>query len=71
MTSPRLTERQREVLACVVEGLANKEIASRLSVSLQTVKWHVSKLLLAHGVETRASLVREALQDPGESVRAP
>jgi DNA-binding NarL/FixJ family response regulator len=37
-------------------------IAAQLGISLQTVKWHVSRLLSAHGVETRTSLVREALR---------
>ena len=34
-----LTEREREILACLVEGLSNQEIAERLHLALKTVKW--------------------------------
>lgn len=60
--SPNLTTRQCEVLDLLVKGLPNKEIAARLGISLQTTKWHVSRLLAAHGVDSRTSLVREVLE---------
>ncbi len=41
----RLTAREREVLALVEQGLANKEIAQRLSIALPTVKNHVHNIL--------------------------
>ena len=53
-----LTPRQREVLTRIVAGLSNKEIAADLDISLQTAKWHVSRLLAAHGVVSRVALVR-------------
>lgn len=39
-----LTEREKEVLQCSVEGLSNKEIADKLFISDKTVKIHVSKI---------------------------
>jgi DNA-binding NarL/FixJ family response regulator len=53
---PRLTAREREVLALVVDGYQNKEIAARLHVSLSTARFHVSKLLRKHGVQGRREL---------------
>jgi DNA-binding CsgD family transcriptional regulator len=55
-----LSARQREVLDAVVGNRANKEIASRLNITVRTVKFHVSSLLSKFGVETRAELARRA-----------
>jgi DNA-binding CsgD family transcriptional regulator len=55
-----LSARQREVLDAVVSNRANKEIASRLNITVRTVKFHVSSLLSKFGVETRAELARRA-----------
>jgi DNA-binding NarL/FixJ family response regulator len=51
-----LSPREREVLRAVTENLANKEIASLLSISVRTVKFHVSALLTKFGVNTRSQL---------------
>jgi DNA-binding CsgD family transcriptional regulator len=51
-----LSPREREVLRAVTENLANKEIASKLSISVRTVKFHVSRLLTKFGVNTRSQL---------------
>jgi DNA-binding CsgD family transcriptional regulator len=51
-----LSQREREVLQAVTENLANKEIANMLSISVRTVKFHVSALLAKFGVSNRAQL---------------
>ena len=48
-----LTERETEVLALLVEGLPNAEIAKRLYVSVAAVKYHVSSILSKLGVANR------------------
>jgi DNA-binding NarL/FixJ family response regulator len=52
-----LTEREREVMALVGEGLSNAEIAERLFVSPATAKTHVSRTMVKLGVRDRAQLV--------------
>jgi DNA-binding NarL/FixJ family response regulator len=57
-----LSEREMEVLDCVVKGLSNKEIASLLGISHQTVKNHVTSILRKFGVEDRTQAVVYALK---------
>jgi DNA-binding NarL/FixJ family response regulator len=53
----RLTEREREIVTLVGEGLSNDEIAQRLVVSPATAKTHVSRSMVKLGVRDRAQLV--------------
>ncbi|MGH9288116.1 MAG: response regulator transcription factor [Acidimicrobiales bacterium] len=52
-----LTDREREVMALVAEGLTNDEIAERLYVSPMTAKTHVSRAMVKLGARDRAQLV--------------
>ena len=52
-----LTPRERDVLALLVEGLTNAEIAGRLGVSRSTVKVHVSNILSKLGVSSRGEAI--------------
>jgi DNA-binding NarL/FixJ family response regulator len=52
-----LTDREREVMALVGEGLSNEEIAERLVVSPATAKTHVSRTMVKLGARDRAQLV--------------
>ena len=56
------TEREQQVLSCVFEGLANKEIAARLGVSESSVKATLQQLFSKTGVRTRSQLVRIVLE---------
>ena len=58
----KLTERERQVLSFVFEGLANKQIADRLQVSEAAVKASLQQLFAKTGVRTRSQLVRVALE---------
>ena len=58
-----LTEREQEVLALLVEGLNNLQIAERLVVSRSTVKFHVSSILSKLGVSSRTEAVALALKN--------
>jgi NarL family two-component system response regulator LiaR len=57
-----LTRREREVLALIVKGLSNMEIAERLVVSRSTVRFHVSNILSKFGAANRAEAVGLAVQ---------
>lgn len=57
-----LTEREKEVLALMVEGLNNNQIAERLVVSHSTAKFHVSSVLSKLGAASRTEAVATALK---------
>ncbi len=57
-----LTEREREVLALMVDGLSNQEIANRLFLSLGTVKFHTGNIYSKLGVDSRVAAVTLAIQ---------
>lgn len=58
-----LTEREREVLTLMIEGLNNTQIAARLTVSPSTIKTHVSNILSKLGAASRTEAVTLALRN--------
>jgi len=60
--SPALNNRESDVLRLLVQGLSNKEIASRLDVSESVVKNTLQQLFAKTAVRTRSQLVRIALE---------
>jgi DNA-binding NarL/FixJ family response regulator len=58
-----LTERERQVLKGVFEGLTNKEIAQRVGISEASVKSALQQLFMKTSVRTRSQLVRVALEE--------
>ncbi|HET8550265.1 MAG TPA: response regulator transcription factor [Bryobacteraceae bacterium] len=60
--NPPLAPAERNVMACLLEGLSNKEIAERLRVRESSVKTIVQNLLQQHNVHSRSQLVRIALE---------
>ena len=71
-----LTERQQQVLHCLVQGLSNKEICRVLGLAEATVKIHVSAILKALRVTSRTQAVIRCTQlglappDPGGAPQA-
>jgi DNA-binding NarL/FixJ family response regulator len=57
-----LTPRERQVLDLIALGLPNKEIAHRLAISDQTVKFHVASIIAKLGATNRTDAVRRALR---------
>jgi DNA-binding NarL/FixJ family response regulator len=57
-----LTDRQRDVMRGILDGLANKEIALRLRVSESSIKAVIQELFHKAGVRTRSQLVRIAIE---------
>ena len=61
-TLAELTDREREIMRLVAEGLTNGEIAGRLVISPLTAKTHVSNILRKLGCRDRAALVAVAYE---------
>ena len=57
-----LTNREREILALLADGLSNKQIARRLGISTNTVKTHLELLFDKLGVSTRAEAVASGVR---------
>jgi DNA-binding NarL/FixJ family response regulator len=58
-----LSLREHQVVAAVVEGLSNDEIASRLGISPKTVESHLRRLFERHGAASRTELATRAIRD--------
>ncbi len=61
---PLLTQRQRDVLRCLLAGAAEKAVAAELGISQQTVHTHVKSIYLAYRVQSRAELLVKCLAGP-------
>ena len=61
-TGPSITSREREIVALVAKGMANKEIAAALGIADDTVKRHVSMILQKFKVNDRAGATAEAIR---------
>ncbi|MFT4691195.1 MAG: DNA-binding NarL/FixJ family response regulator [Limisphaerales bacterium] len=59
---PVITPREREILALIAQGRANKEIAAELGNAEDTVKRHISNILEKFGVSDRAQATAEAIR---------
>lgn len=57
---PQLSERQAQVLDCLVRGMTHKEVAETLGISQHTVRTYQERLLEKYGVQTRAELIYAA-----------
>ncbi len=62
MPEETLTPREREVIQLMAQGLPNKNIAARLSISLHTVKFHVASILAKLRSESRTEAVTQGLR---------
>jgi DNA-binding CsgD family transcriptional regulator/predicted ATPase len=60
--APALTARERDVLSCIAAGMANKNIARALGISIRTVAVHVSNLLRKTGTASRTDAALWALR---------
>lgn len=62
-SEPPLTNREREILRCIASGLQNKEVASKLTISLATVRNHVRNMLEKLGVHSKLEAVSLAFRN--------
>jgi DNA-binding NarL/FixJ family response regulator len=59
---PNLSDREREILTLLVDGAGNRDIAEKLHLSQNTIKFHVRQLLEKAGVANRTELATRAVQ---------
>ncbi len=64
----RMTKREREILASIADGLSNKEIADRLSVTVYTVKSHIHNIMEKLALHSRLQIAKYT-RDEAESLR--
>jgi DNA-binding NarL/FixJ family response regulator len=58
-----LTQREREILRYIAQGLSKKEIASKLNLSVKTIETHSSNLMSKLGIHDRVELTRYAIRE--------
>lgn len=69
-----LTERQREILPLILDGLSNLNIGATLGIAERTAMWHVGLILRKFGVKSRGELKAELSgveSNPGNAVEVP
>lgn len=62
---PTLTERQREIVALLGEGMTNREIAIELGIRPATVKRHLERIYARVGIHTRAGVTAYCMLESG------
>jgi len=60
---PALTPREKEILACIAEGMSSKQIAGKLFISGYTVANHRKNMLLKTGAKSSAELVSRSISN--------
>lgn len=63
MQSVRMTKREKEIVELIAEGLANKEIAYKLSLSIYTIKSHVHNILEKMALNSRVQIALYAQEE--------
>ena len=66
-----MTEREREVLHLIADGLSNKEIAQRLNLATNTVKGHVHNILEKLALHTRLQIAAYVRSSGGSESTSP
>jgi DNA-binding NarL/FixJ family response regulator len=67
-SSPRISQRERQVLDCVMKSQSNKEISAELHISESTVKFHLARLFDKFGVRRRSDLILQTVQQTASVV---
>jgi DNA-binding NarL/FixJ family response regulator len=62
----RMSKREREIIVIIAEGLSNKEIAHRLSLSIYTVKSHIHNILEKMAIHSRLQIATHSYQGKGD-----
>lgn len=57
----KLTEKEREIVACYVDGLTYKEIADKLGNSAETIKYHTKNIYRKLHINSKAELIKKSL----------
>jgi len=58
----RLTERQRDIVQGIVDGLSYKMVAARLDISIDTVRTHIKHIYKALNINSKGELIRKAME---------